>query len=224
MVGSTLVTSFRIPLDLAHGLPRSFPHSFSIYPSIDPTNFPQHDWVRFYGKAKEDIPSNAPPPRGLPVLIRFYVDSDHAGDQLTRRSRTGFISFINSAPINWYSKKQGSVEGASFGSEFMALKTAVEVNRGLRYKLRMMGVPIDGPTYMYGDNMSVLHNTQKPESTLKKKSQSIAYHLVRESVARGEVLTGYINTKENFADLMTKALPQGEQRESLVKGLMWGIY
>ena len=56
---------------------------------------------------------------------------------------------VNMAPIAWYSKKQGSIEGASFGSEFMALKTAIEANRGLRYKLRMMGIPIDGPSYVY---------------------------------------------------------------------------
>jgi hypothetical protein len=132
--------------------------------------------------------------------------------------------FVNSAPTIWYSKKQGGVEGASFGSEFMAMKTAAEVNRGLRYKLRMMGIPIDGPTYTYGDNMSVLHNTQKPESTLKKKSNSIAYHLVREAVAMGEMLTGYVNTDDNVADLLTKALPRGERRERLVRKIMWDIY
>jgi hypothetical protein len=72
--------------------------------------------------------------------------------------------------INWYSKKQGSIEGATFGSKFMALKTVAEINRGLRYKLRMMGIPIDDASYgVYGDNMSVLHNTTNPESTLKKK-------------------------------------------------------
>ena len=116
---------------------------------------------------------------------------------MTRRSRTGFICFINGSPIIWYSKKQGGIEGATFGSEFMAMKTAVELNCGLRYKLQMMGIPIDGPSYLYGDNMSVLHNTQKPESTLKKKSNSIAYHLVRESVAMGEMLTGYVRTDDN---------------------------
>jgi hypothetical protein len=73
--------------------------------------------------------------------------------------------------------KQGGTEGASFGSEFMAMKTAAEANRGLLYKLRMMGIPIDGPTYFYGDNMSVLYIVQKPESTLKNKNNSIAYHV-----------------------------------------------
>ena len=58
----------------------------------------------------------------------------------------------------------------------------------------MIGIPVDEPTYIYGDNMSVMHNIQSPESTLKKKSNSIAYQFVCEAVAMGEVITGYINT------------------------------
>jgi hypothetical protein len=74
---------------------------------------------------KEPIPPNAPKPLGKPVVIHFYVDANHAGDQVTRRSRTGLIMFMDCAVINWYSKKQGSVEGATFGSECMAVKTVV---------------------------------------------------------------------------------------------------
>ena len=70
----------------------------------------------------------------------------------------------------------------------------------------------------------IVHNTSNPESTLKKKSNSIAYHLVRESVAMDESRTGYVNTLENLADLMTKPLPKGERRELLVSRLMWDIY
>ena len=58
------------------------------------------------------------------------------------------------------------------------MKIGMESLRGLRYKLRMMGVRILGPSYIYGDNMSVIHNTQRPESMLEKKSNSICYHAV----------------------------------------------
>ena len=64
-----------------------------------------------------------------------------------------------------------------------------------------MGVPIEGPTNMYGDNMSTIHNTQYPESQLKKKSNSIYYHAVREALVMGELLTGHVKTDENPADL-----------------------
>ena len=76
----------------------------------------------------------------------------------------------------WSSKKQGSFETSSFGSEFMVLKAAMEITCGLRYKVRMMGVPIDKPTHVMVKNMSMVYNTTRPESMLKKKSNSIAYH------------------------------------------------
>jgi hypothetical protein len=136
----------------------------------------------------------------------MLVDSDHAGNKLTRRSRTGFLIYINSALIDWLSKKQSTIETSVFGAEFVAMKTGLDRLPGLRYKLRMMGVDIDGPNYIYGDNMSVIHNTQRPDSVLKKKSSSICYHTIRESVAMGESLTTHIPTLQNPADLLTKVL------------------
>ena len=80
------------------------------------------------------------------------------------------------------------------------MKVGIEKLRGLRYKLHMMGIVISGPTYIYGDNMSVIHNTQRPESTPRKKSNAICYHAVRELVAMGEYLMGHIKTTENPSD------------------------
>ena len=127
----------------------------------------------------------------------MWVDSDHSGDKMTRRSRTGYFIFLNTALIDWLSKKQATIEGSVFGSEFVAMKTGVEALRGIRYKLRMMGVPLTGPNYAYGDNMSVIYNTSRPESTLKKKSKSICYHAVRKAVASDECLTMHCKTVDN---------------------------
>jgi hypothetical protein len=77
------------------------------------------------------------------------------------------------------------------------MKQGMEALWGLRYKLWMMGVSVSGPSYIYGDNMSVIHNTQWPESTLKKKLNSVCYHAMRESVAMGESLTGHINLRQS---------------------------
>jgi hypothetical protein len=181
------------------------------------------DWTTFYGDVKEAIPPNAPQPHGKSVVLHLFVDSDHAGDRLTRRSRTGYVQMVNRSPIAWYLKKQGLIESSTFGSEFVALKTGMEANWALRYKLRMMGVPVDGPTYVYCDNMSVVHNTSSPESTLKKKSNAIAYHAVREAVAMGEMLIAYIKSNKNVADIMTKVLPNSEKRNDLIQRLLWDI-
>jgi len=161
---------------------------------------------------------------GKEVDLRLYVDSSHADDKSNRRSRSGFFIFLNSALIGWYSKKQATIETSVFGAEFVAMKIGIETVRGIRYKLRMMGVRLSGPTYVYGDNMSVIHNTQKPESTLKKKSNSICYHAIRESVAMGESLTTHVASKENPSDLATKVVPGGQLREHLVRMLLHDIH
>ena len=165
-----------------------------------------------------------PEPRGLGFVISAEVDADHASDTVTRRSRSGFFVWINCSLVHWLSKKQASVESSSFGSEFIAMKQCCEYLRGLRYKLRMMGIPVEGPAYIKGDNQSVLANTTIPDSTLKKKSQSIAYHFVREGVARDEWRTTYVNTNDNRSDLLTKLLPSGEKRRGFVRSLLHHIF
>ena len=59
------------------------------------------------------------------------------------------------------SKKQATIDTSVFGAEFVAMKIVMDTLRGIRYKMRMTGVPISGPSYIYGDNMSVIHNNQR---------------------------------------------------------------
>ena len=195
-------------------------------PVIDESQFERKDWTasEFGLGLKEEMPVNLPQPRGLGFVMRAFVDADHASDSVTRRSRTGFLVYLNNAPVYWMSKKQTSVETSSFGSEFIAMKQCCEYLRGLRYKLRMMGIPCESPAYILGDNQSVLYNTTIPESTLKKKSQSIAYHFVREGSARDEWRTAYVNTHENPADLLTKPLPAGAKRSGFVRMILHHIF
>eukprot|EP00804_Cyclotella_cryptica_P015343 CCRYP_007990-RB/>CCRYP_007990-RB protein AED:0.06 eAED:0.01 QI:0/-1/0/1/-1/1/1/0/244 len=175
-------------------------------PDVGGSNFVECDWSDFYPGASEALPPNALKPLGKGVTLRMFVDSDHAGDKVSRRSRTGFVIFLNYGMIRWLSKKQSTVETSVFGAEFCAMKHGIENLSGIRYKLRMMGVPVKGASYVYGDNMSVVTSTSKPESTLKKKSNSICYHAVREAVAMGEALVAHIPTKKNLADLFMKVL------------------
>ena len=129
---------------------------------------------------------------------------------------------LNNDPIYLHSKKQISVETSTFGSEMMAIKQAADYIRGFRYKLRMFGIPVEEPSYMYCDNQSVLAGSTRPESTLKKKAQSIAFHFIREGCAADECSTTYINTSENISDLMTNPL-SGEKRWRLVRMLLHHI-
>jgi hypothetical protein len=133
------------------------------HPSVDMGTFITNDWKSMYGHVKEIIPSDDPVYRGKEVYLQLFVDSDHAGEQFTRGSRNGFVICLNMAPIVWFSKRQPTVESSVFGAVFVAIKNGIETYRGLRYKLIMMGVALSGPTYVYGDSISVVHNTQRPE-------------------------------------------------------------
>jgi hypothetical protein len=108
-----------------------------------------------YGDVHEELPPHMPKPLGTPVKIHCFVDADHAGNLATRRSHTGVLIFVNMAPIVWYSKRQNTVKSSTFGSEFVALRTAVELIVGLRYKLRMFGVHID--QQMFSVTIKVLY-------------------------------------------------------------------
>ena len=195
-------------------------------PFIDESLFERKDWStsEMSGKGSEELPDTMPMPRGQGFVMRAYVDADHASETITRRSRTGYMVFLNGAPIHTVSKKQTSVETSSFGSEFTAMKHCTEYIRGLRYKLRMLGIPVEGPAYVFGDNKSVLYNSSIPDSILKKKSQSLSYHFVREGSARDEWRIAYVNTHENPSDLLTKPLPDGEKRRRFVRMILHHIF
>ena len=76
----------------------------------------------------------------------------------------------------------------------------------LRYQLRMLGVPMDQPAMMLGDNMSVVLNTTVPSSVLKKKHHAIGYHRVREAIAASILQFAHCDSKTNLSDVLTKPL------------------
>jgi hypothetical protein len=178
------------------------------------------DWNDFYREAEEAIPPNAPDPLGKPVSIHCFVGANLAGNVVTRRSQTGILIFINRAPVVWYSKKQNTVESSTFGSEIVALKNSIELTKSLRYKLRMFGVPLLGPVDIFCDNEAVVINCSTPESTIKKKHHSIAYHHNREAVAGGTVRIAKEDSDTNLADLFTKLLSE-ERRNFLIDRFMY---
>ena len=169
-------------------------------------NVPPSEWKDFYGDLAEELPYNMPDPKGRSVRISCFVDANHAGNVVTRRSHTGIIIFLNNAPIIWHSKKQNTVESSSFGSEFVALRAARDMIVALRYKLRMFGIPIDGPADVYCDNEGVVKNTSAPESTLTKRHNAINFHSVREAVAAQIMRVGKEDGETNLADAFTKVL------------------
>ena len=154
----------------------------------------------------EELPNDTHKPRGRLFHVNSFVEAYHADDKKTRGSHTVYIIFANRAPTIWYSKQQETVESSYFSSEFIALKTCVEHIIGLRFKLRMFGIPIDVEAIFLNDNKSVVDSSSKLESMLNKKHISVAYHLVRWNVASGVVRIGWIEGISNIAEELMKII------------------
>ena len=129
---------------------------------VDNGVFRVADWGDFFPDADPLIPNSCPKSLGEAVKLTCYVDANHAGNMITRRSHTGFVIFVNSAPVIWWSKRQNTVETSTFGSEYVALRIATEQIISLRYKLKMMEIEVEDPANVFCDNEAVAKNSAPP--------------------------------------------------------------
>jgi hypothetical protein len=130
---------------------------------------PDYDWSRtVYEEIEEDKPKNAPKPLGKAVTLTHYVDANLMHNVVTGRSVTGILHLMNKTPMEWFSKKQATVEMVTYGSEFVAARTCVEQVIDLRNTLRYLGVPIRVKSYMFGDNKSVVNSSMQVHTKLHK--------------------------------------------------------
>ena len=157
-----------------------------------------------YKGAREIIPDDIPEPLGRPVVCTSYVDANLYHDLTTGRSVTGTLHFFNRTPIDWYSKKQSTVETATYGSEFVAARTATEQIIANRTALRYLGIRVTGPTYLFGDNHSVVDSATVPQSKLNKRHVALSFHRVREAIAAKVLRFEWIASGENPADILSK--------------------
>ena len=111
-----------------------------------------YDWMySVYGDGVEELPEDMPAPKGNAVHMTSFEDANLYHDYVTGRAVTGILHMLNQTLIDWYSKRQSTVATATYGSEFVAAKMTVEQLVELRYSLRMLGVRLDGPAWMFGD-------------------------------------------------------------------------
>ena len=125
-------------------------------------------------------------------------------DIMTGKSVTGILHMANKTPIDWYSKKQATVETATYGSEFVAGRTCVEQIIELRYLFRYLGVPIREKSYMFGDNESMVNSSTRVHAKLHKRHTILSFHKVRQAVAAGYVDLHHIAGDLNPSDILSK--------------------
>jgi hypothetical protein len=164
----------------------------------------EFDWEVVYGKVEELVPDDTPEALGPWVTLTHYVDANLFHDMITGRSVTGILTLINQTPLDWFSKKQATVETATYGSEYVAARTCVEQAMELRTTLRYLGVKVRGSSYMFGDNKSVVDSSTVPHSKLHKRHMALAFHRVREAIAAKIIAFYHIGGDENVADILSK--------------------
>ena len=165
----------------------------------------EYDWERTaYGGAKEDRPSDAPEPKGKFVTTTTYKDANLYHDFTSGKAVTGVLHFVNQTPIDWWTKKQSTVETATYSSEFSAARTAIQQISGLRLTLRYLGVPIRDTSYLFGDNESVVTSSTVPHSQLKKRHNALAFHYSREAIASKMITFEHLPGQMNPADILSK--------------------
>ena len=179
------------------------------------------DFGHVYNSTAEEFDPDTPTARGKPILTTTFVDANLLFDMITGKSATGIIHLLNKTPIDWFCKKQSTIETATYGSEFTALKTAVEQLIALRSELRYFGVPIPGPSIIFCDNKAVVDTSMNASYRLKKRHNILAFHRVRSAIAADICRCYHIEGTQNPADILTKHRSSREWYELMKPLIFW---
>ena len=191
-------------------------------PDLSSIPIPVYDWEKsIYGNVTEEIPNDIPKPYGQPIETICYVDANLQHDVITGRAVTGIIHLMNQSIVHYYTKKQGIVETATYGSEFMAARIATEQIMEMRLQLRYLGVRLANPTYLFGDNRTVVNSSVTPKARLHKRHVLLSFHRVREAIAAKVISFSFIPGTINPADILTKSWGYQQVKTTLKAMLFW---
>ena len=190
----------------------------------DYSNIPEqhYDWeYTCYSGAKEEVPHDAPKPKGKRVQFTTYVDANLYHDMVSGKLVTGILHLANQTLIDQFSKLQSTAETATYGSEFVAARTATEQIIDLRDTFRYLGVPVETPTMMFGDNESVVNSASIPHAKLHKRHTALSFHKTRSAIAAGILRFHHIGGDHNPADIVSKHWDFPSVKDSLRPLLFW---
>ena len=138
------------------------------------------------------------------VITTTFLDANLLHDIVTGKAVTAVLHFVNTTPTDWFLKRQATVETATYGSEFVAAKTAAEQIMDFRTILKYLGVPIMTKAYMFGDNKPVVMSSTIPQSILNKRHNMLSYHRVREAFAAKILEFHWCSSSQNRSDILSR--------------------
>ncbi|GMK58857.1 hypothetical protein CspeluHIS016_0602990 [Cutaneotrichosporon spelunceum] len=135
-----------------------------------------------------------------------YSDSDWAACP-TGRSTSGWVVFYKRSAVNWSSKRQGATAASTMEAEYYAAAGATHEIIWMRSLLAELGEELgNGPTTLNIDNQAAIRLASNPHSHSRAKHINVKYHITRDEVKKGTIAVSYINTVDQPADVLTKAL------------------
>ena len=134
----------------------------------------------------------------------IFTDSNHGGDKVTSKSKTGVMVFVGANLLKSISKMQKTVADSTKNAEMVALRAACDEAKDLMYTLRSLGVRVQLPIQIFSDSKAAVDNVTIPGSPLRKKQESIIYHKCREGIALELWEIYFLDGDENSSDINTK--------------------
>ena len=141
---------------------------------------------------------------GNSVITTLFKDANLMHNMLIGKSVTDILNCVNKTPIDWYCKKQSTVETATYGSVFSSEQNCVEQIIDFCNKLRYLGVPVWNHSYMFRDNKSVVDSATLPHSKLNKRHTILSFHCVREAIASGMIKFYHIPGETTPSDILSR--------------------
>jgi hypothetical protein len=159
--------------------------------------------------------------QALGTTVTAYADADWGSDHTDRKSITGWVAMLNGDPVSWASKKQKVVSQSSCEAELYAEAAAINEIKWLHGLLKELGVSVREAPTLLGDNQSTQELSKNGVKSERTKHIDIKYHFITDEVSKGNVQLQWVSTKEQLADVLTKALPQATHEHLCSQLMSW---